>query len=246
MLTLLAHDWRRFLIGGLLPTQWVLAGLLSAGWGTLLARFSADLDGGGGLDALWAGAPYDFAIAMFVPLLLVVNCGIRFGGDYAQGTEKYELLSGIGRGSTLGAHALFLAGSSLVTYLAAAVGYLLVPLTAGRLGEASVAGAVRLLTATGVAWAGSLPLLALLVWAGTILRSLEAVIAVGLALLALSGSLHAILGPSGWALPTVFMLRPPAALASGQLVGALAVATAVTVAAGALATRLWLRKDLLR
>lgn len=86
-------------------------------------------------------------------------------------------------------------------------------------------------TATGVAWAGSLPLLALLVWAGTILRSLEAVIAVGLALLALSGSLHAILGLSGWALPTVFMLRPPAALASGQLVGALAVATAVTVAA---------------
>nr|NLI50903.1 hypothetical protein [Propionibacterium sp.] len=246
MLTLLAHDWRRFLLGGLLPAQWVLAGLLSAVWGSLLARLFADVAGPGGIDALWAGAPYDFAIAMIVPVFLVVNCGIRLGGDYAQGTEKYELLSGVDRSAALGAHALFLAGSSLVTYGVAAVGYLVVPLTSGRLGDASLAGAIRLVTATGAVWAGSLPFLALLILAGLVLRSLEGLIALGLVLLAASGSLNAILGASGWALPTVFMLRPAAALPTGRLLPALAIAVAVTAAAGFLSTRLWLRKDILR
>lgn len=40
MLVHLRHDWRRFLVGGLLPGQWALVMVFSAVWGTVLATAS--------------------------------------------------------------------------------------------------------------------------------------------------------------------------------------------------------------
>lgn len=245
MLAHLAHDVRRFFVGGLLPIQWTVTAVAAAAWGSLLARFSPDYQGAQSVPALWAAAPYDFVCTVLVPLLLIVNAGVRMGWDYTQGTEKYELLAAPGRRRALAAHGVFLAGSTLVTYACAAVGYLAVPALSGRPAGLSAHAAAPLLTGIATVWAGTLPLVAMLVLAGLVVRSLEGLVALGLLLLALLGSSASLAGPVAWIVPTALMVR--STVSFGPTLP-LACLTALTAACAACAISLLLypRKDILR
>lgn len=233
------------MIGRLLPIEWAMVCLMALAWGTLQARVSTEFAGEAGMAELLARAPYDFIFTTVVPLIGIVNCGIRLGWDYTQGIAKYELMSGFLRIQVLAAHAIFLAASTLGTVTVAALGYLAAPVLAGRSGDVASSAAGALVVASLTAWAGSLPLYGVLLLVAVVASSLEVIVVVGLGLLALSGGINALVGGSAWLLPTVFMLRPVSSLAN-SLPGAVIAALVVAVGSTAASLRLWSRKDILR
>lgn len=245
MLVHLRHDWRRFLVGGLLPGQWALVMVFSAVWGTVLATASTRYRTQG-IESLWRSAPYGEVMGFIVPLFLVINCGIRFGSDYKQGTLKYELLTGTDRALILSSRCVFLAASAGIAYFAAALGYGLVPILTGRALEVRVEAVGEFLASTGVVWAGSVPLLALLVLGGVSWRSMEVEVVLGVLLLVCFAVVNSVTDDAWWALPTAFMLRPLAAFTGLQAGVAAGVALVVSFLAAVIAFQTWGRKDFLR
>ena len=133
-----------------------------------------------------------------------------------------------------------------IASVGAVLGYGSVSMLSGHELEVRVDVVGEFLVSSGGVWAGSVPLLALLVLGGVAWWSMEVEVVLGVLLLVCFAVVNSVTDDAWWALPTAFMLRPLAAFTGLQAGVAAGVALVVSFLAAVIAFQTWGRKDFLR